>query len=67
MKTYRESKNLFHLDNQEKQIINLKKELVFLKIKQKTKQNIKPHLIKKIKNKISKILTFDRLNYKKST
>lgn len=48
-------------NKQEELIINLKKELVLLKIKQKTKQNFKPHLAKEIKSKISKIRTLDRI------
>nr|YP_009393566.1 ribosomal protein L29 [Bostrychia simpliciuscula]ARW62128.1 ribosomal protein L29 [Bostrychia simpliciuscula] len=39
------------------QVLKLKKELTLLKNKEKTKQKVKPHIIKKIKNKISHILT----------
>nr|YP_009391694.1 ribosomal protein L29 [Laurenciella marilzae]ARW59838.1 ribosomal protein L29 [Laurenciella marilzae] len=45
-----------YLQKQEELVTNLKKELVLINIRHKTKQNIKPHLIKQIKNKISKVL-----------
>nr|QCI06644.1 ribosomal protein L29 [Erythroglossum lusitanicum] len=38
-------------------IITLKKELILLKIQKTTKQTIKPHLLKKIKNQVAKIMT----------
>ncbi len=45
----------------EKQIIELKKQLIFYKIKKATKQNIKPHVIKNTKYQISKLFTLDKL------
>ena len=44
-------------DNIDEQIIMLRKELIEYKIKKSTKQEIKPHLIKKIKYKIANLLT----------
>nr|YP_009395220.1 ribosomal protein L29 [Bryothamnion seaforthii]ARW63988.1 ribosomal protein L29 [Bryothamnion seaforthii] len=43
-------------------IIKLKKELVFLRIKKVTKQKTKPHLIRKTKNRISQIRTIKTIN-----
>nr|ARW68346.1 ribosomal protein L29 [Chondria sp. (in: red algae)] len=43
--------------NTNQKLFNLQKELVFLRVKQKTKQSTKTHLLKKIKYQISKILT----------
>lgn len=48
----------------EKQIIELKKELIFYKIKKATKQDIKPHIVKHTKRKISKLFTLDKLQSK---
>ena len=56
MKEQKKIKKKVKLKSQEETIINLKKELIFLKIKEKTKQSVKPHLVKEIKNKISKNL-----------
>nr|YP_009396039.1 ribosomal protein L29 [Dasya naccarioides]ARW65225.1 ribosomal protein L29 [Dasya naccarioides] len=55
------------LTNQEinNKIIKLKKELILLKIKQATKQNIKPHKIKKIKHQISQLLTLNQIHIQK--
>nr|YP_009398519.1 ribosomal protein L29 [Lophocladia kuetzingii]ARW67705.1 ribosomal protein L29 [Lophocladia kuetzingii] len=39
-----------------KEVSELKKELIFLRIKKATKQNIKSHEIKKIKYKVSEVL-----------
>nr|YP_009391900.1 ribosomal protein L29 [Acrosorium ciliolatum]ARW60044.1 ribosomal protein L29 [Acrosorium ciliolatum] len=44
-----------------KQIITLKKELLILKIKKSTKQTVKPHLLKIKKNKIAQMLTIKTL------
>ena len=41
------------------EIIDLKKQLIFYKMKQNTKQDIKPHTIKNIKHKIAQILTLE--------
>lgn len=38
-------------------ILLLKKELLMLKIRQKTNQTIKPHIIKNIKQQIAQMLT----------
>lgn len=40
------------------QIIKLKKELILLKIQKTTKQTIKPHLLKNIKDQIARMMTF---------
>nr|QCI06451.1 ribosomal protein L29 [Dictyurus purpurascens] len=45
------------IDEIEKKVIEIKKELIFLQIKQKTKQKIKTHLIKEKKNQIAQLLT----------
>nr|ARW68753.1 ribosomal protein L29 [Palisada sp.] len=60
MKKNKKPSPISYSDDQEELIINLKKELVILNIKHATKQNFKPHLIKQIKNRISKILTLDK-------
>ena len=57
MKKRKKSNKILNKNTEEEIIINLKKELVLMNIKRKTKQDIKPHLIKQIKNKISRILT----------
>nr|YP_010952015.1 50S ribosomal protein L29 [Laurencia obtusa]WMP12310.1 50S ribosomal protein L29 [Laurencia verruciformis]WMP12954.1 50S ribosomal protein L29 [Laurencia obtusa] len=57
MKKRKKSNKILHTKTKEEIIINLKKELVLMNIKRKTKQDIKPHVIKQIKNKISRILT----------
>nr|CRF40163.1 Ribosomal protein L29 [Laurencia snackeyi] len=57
MKKRKKTNKIVNISTQEEIIINLKKELIFMNIKRKTKQDIKPHLIKQIKNKISRIFT----------
>nr|QCI05908.1 ribosomal protein L29 [Dasysiphonia japonica] len=59
---------LTKLTNQEinNKIIELKKELILLKIKQITKQNIKSHQIKKIKHQIAQLLTLNHIHIKKN-
>nr|QCI08621.1 ribosomal protein L29 [Spermothamnion repens] len=47
-----------------KTILDLKKELVFYKIKKATKQDIKPHITKNIKHRIAQILTKTHTNTK---
>nr|AZL88008.1 ribosomal protein L29 [Harveyella mirabilis] len=42
--------------------IELKKQLIFLKIKKKTEQKINIHIIKKTQHKISQILQLHRFN-----
>nr|QCI07073.1 ribosomal protein L29 [Haraldiophyllum bonnemaisonii] len=54
--------NIEEINNQ---IIKLKKELLELKIKQKTKQDIKPHLLKNIKHRIAQMLTLKTLSKQK--
>jgi len=56
MTTDQEIQQNIALGNENEEIFNLQKELVLLRIKQKTKQNIKTSLFKKIKYKISQIL-----------
>lgn len=48
------NKNINAIDDE---ITLLKKELILQKLKKTTKQEIKPHLIKKIKYQIANILT----------
>nr|YP_009510892.1 ribosomal protein L29 [Gracilaria gracilis]AXI96565.1 ribosomal protein L29 [Gracilaria gracilis] len=48
--------NLTHNEIQEK-IIKLKKEIFELKLKQATRQNIKPHLFKHKKHQLAQLLT----------
>nr|ARW64198.1 ribosomal protein L29 [Chondria sp. (in: red algae)] len=43
--------------NKNEEVFKLQRELIFLRMKQKTKQNIKTHILKKIKKEISQILT----------
>lgn len=59
IKTNKQNIHNFHNNTTEinTQILKLKKEIILLKVKQKTKQKIKTHLIKKTKHKISQILT----------
>nr|QCI05371.1 ribosomal protein L29 [Compsothamnion thuyoides] len=50
-------------DNSIKNQINkLKKQLILIEIKKATRQDIKPHIIKQIKNKISQLLTLSKNN-----
>jgi len=62
-----EQKNFQHLkiNNIEDTIIKLKKELILLKIKQKTQQKFKSHIIKKTKYEIAKLLTLKTDYYRK--
>ena len=58
------NKKLIELKRNKKineEIINLKKELVILKIIQETKKENRPHLIRKIRNKISKLSAENQL------
>lgn len=50
----------FNSNNIENEIIELKKELILLKTKKKTKQTIKTHTIKEIKYKISQMLRLEK-------
>nr|YP_009732348.1 50S ribosomal protein L29 [Gracilaria textorii]QHS71022.1 50S ribosomal protein L29 [Gracilaria textorii] len=52
-------KDIKHLTNSEihKKIIELKKEIFELKLKQTTRQNIKPHLFKHKKHQLAQLLT----------
>ena len=60
MKKDKKTDKISYSQDQEKLIISLKKELVILNIKRAAKQNFKPHLVKEIKNRISKILTLGK-------
>lgn len=60
-KTNKKQHNYLNIRQTNSQILQLKKEIVLLKVKQKTKQKVKPHMIKKIKYKISNILTQEKL------
>ena len=53
------------IENIEEKISELKKELILLKIKQKTQQKFTPHIIKKTKNQISQLLTLQTNYYHK--
>nr|WOA02434.1 ribosomal protein L29 [Gloiopeltis furcata] len=44
----------------ESEIIKLKKEFFFLKVKQATKQPVKPHIFKNTKHKLAQLLTLER-------
>nr|YP_009393145.1 ribosomal protein L29 [Bostrychia moritziana]ARW61707.1 ribosomal protein L29 [Bostrychia moritziana] len=57
------TKELTNLNSDEinNKIIELKKELIILKVKKTTKQTVKPHIIKKIKYKISQMLKFKQI------
>ena len=44
-------------DHKDEQVFELQRELIVLRMKQKTKQHIKTHMLKKIKRDISQILT----------
>ncbi|KAI0556440.1 60S ribosomal protein L29 (chloroplast) [Gracilaria domingensis] len=52
-------KDIQHLTRSEiqKKIIELKKEIFQLKLKQTTRQNIKPHLFKHKKRQLAQLLT----------
>nr|YP_010195584.1 ribosomal protein L29 [Gracilaria baiana]UAD82981.1 ribosomal protein L29 [Gracilaria baiana] len=52
-------KDIKHLTRSEiqKKIIELKKEIFQLKLKQTTRQNIKPHLFKHKKRQLAQLLT----------
>nr|WMP11885.1 50S ribosomal protein L29 [Laurencia australis]WMP12096.1 50S ribosomal protein L29 [Laurencia australis] len=56
MKKRKKRSKTIYTNTQEETILSLKKELIFMNIKRKTRQEIKPHLIKQVKNKISKII-----------
>nr|YP_010198656.1 ribosomal protein L29 [Gracilaria pacifica]UAD87072.1 ribosomal protein L29 [Gracilaria pacifica] len=53
---FKNIKNLTHNEIQEK-VIELKKEIFELKLKQATRQNIKPHLFKHKKHQLAQLLT----------
>nr|QCI08964.1 ribosomal protein L29 [Wrangelia sp.] len=50
-----------NLQQIEDQILEIKKELIKYHIKKNTKQDIKPHIIKKLKHKLSQLLTLETL------
>nr|YP_010171009.1 ribosomal protein L29 [Chondria tumulosa]QSD57150.1 ribosomal protein L29 [Chondria tumulosa] len=56
MKINKKLNSINDKENKNIEIFNLQKQLVLLRIKQKTKQNTKTHLFKKIRNQISQIL-----------
>lgn len=45
-------------------ILELKKEIFYLKLKKATKQNIKPHTIKHKKRELAQLLTLETFKYK---
>nr|YP_009510688.1 ribosomal protein L29 [Gracilaria ferox]AXI96361.1 ribosomal protein L29 [Gracilaria ferox]UAD85845.1 ribosomal protein L29 [Gracilaria ferox] len=53
---FKDIQNLTNSDIQKK-IIELKKEIFELKLKQTTRQNIKPHLFKHKKRQLAQLLT----------
>nr|QCI05270.1 ribosomal protein L29 [Centroceras clavulatum] len=55
--------NLTINDIQEK-ITNIRKEIIFIKIKQKTQQTIKPNNLKKKKHILAQLLTLETLKLK---
>jgi ribosomal protein L29 len=52
---------MFEEEKNQKEILNLTKELVELRIKKKTRQKCKPDTFKKTKKKIAQILTLKNL------
>nr|YP_009296349.1 ribosomal protein L29 [Sebdenia flabellata]AOM65284.1 ribosomal protein L29 [Sebdenia flabellata] len=54
-------KNIQNLSSEEinKKIINLKKEILHLKLKIATKQNIKPHIFKYKKHELAQLLMLE--------
>nr|QCI04498.1 ribosomal protein L29 [Antithamnion hubbsii] len=46
-------------------IIELKKEIIFIKIKKITQQNIKPHLLKNKKHLLAQLLTIETIKLNK--
>ena len=60
----KEWKNL-NLSEVQENIIELKKEIMLLKIKKITQQNIKPHLLKNKKHKLAQLLTIETIKFKK--
>nr|YP_009398299.1 ribosomal protein L29 [Thaumatella adunca]ARW67485.1 ribosomal protein L29 [Thaumatella adunca] len=49
----------------EEEVINLKKQLVILRMKKITKQKVETHIIKKTQHKISQILQLNQVNKNK--
>ncbi len=58
-KQYLQEIKKLNIQEIQNEIIKQKKELVLLKIKCKTKQKIKTHLIKQLKNKIAQLITLE--------
>nr|QCI06054.1 ribosomal protein L29 [Delesseria sanguinea] len=52
---------LLKIEDIQNKIIELKKDIILLKIKQKTKQKIKTHLLKRTKHEISQLMTLEHL------
>lgn len=50
-----------NLQQVQDQILEIKKELIKCQIKKNTKQDIKPHVIKKLKHQLSQLLTLETL------
>nr|YP_009399152.1 ribosomal protein L29 [Taenioma perpusillum]ARW68549.1 ribosomal protein L29 [Taenioma perpusillum] len=48
-------------EEREERIIDLKKELIFINIKLKTKQNSSSHIVRKIKTQIAQLYTLQTL------
>nr|YP_009399763.1 ribosomal protein L29 [Digenea simplex]ARW69582.1 ribosomal protein L29 [Digenea simplex] len=51
---------MYKLERVDQDIIDLKKELVLLRIKKVTKQKLEPHIIKKTKHQVAQMLTIHK-------
>jgi len=56
--------NTLSLDTLTQNIVNIKKDIILMKIYKQTKQNIKPHEIKKKQHELAQLLTFKTLKLK---
>ncbi len=61
MKLIKKEWNNLNLSEIQEKIIQLKKEIILLKIKKITQQNIKPHLIKNKKHLLAQLLTIETI------
>jgi len=61
MKLIKKELHDFNLSEIQEKIIDLKKEIIFMKIKKITQQNIKPHLLKNKKHLLAQLLTIETI------
>nr|YP_010155992.1 ribosomal protein L29 [Cumathamnion serrulatum]QQY85400.1 ribosomal protein L29 [Cumathamnion serrulatum] len=52
---------LLKIEEIQNKILELKKNIILIKIKQKTKQKAKPHVLKTTKHEISQLMTLEHL------